>query len=324
MIVLGILMGYLVGYLLEETVGGWRYVYGLTCILAVFMFMGVYSLPPSCRWLALKRKTEEAEKSLKFFLRKGVDEAMGEIVQQMEEEALRPKASVFSGKYNRQLLCGIGVVTLQQITGQPSVLYYANEIFKNAGLASVASVGIGAFKLFATGAAVLTVDKFGRRLLLLVGISLMAIALVLLTFLFYNFHAGDEIDARQVFIFIAMFLYIGGYQVGFGPIAWLLISEIFPLEVRGQAVALAVQSNFFWNLVVTFLFPLEKEAIGASWTFGLFTMLDVASLAFVFWNVPETKGLALEEIEEVFEGSRDFSSTSRESLLRINHEETLA
>ena len=97
-----------------------------------------------------------------------------------------------------------------------------------------------------------------------------------------------------------MFVYVGGYQVGFGPIAWLLISEIFPLSVRGQAVALAVQTNFGSNVVVSFAFAGVMHALGNTLTFGTFFALTLYSLYFVHAHVPETKGLTLEQIEQLF------------------------
>ena len=97
-----------------------------------------------------------------------------------------------------------------------------------------------------------------------------------------------------------MFVYVGGYQVGFGPIAWLLISEIFPLSVRGQAVALAVQTNFGSNVVVSFAFAGVMHALGNTLTFGIFFTLTIYSLYFVHVHVPETKGLTLEQIEQLF------------------------
>merc|ERR1719478_1157011 len=98
----------------------------------------------------------------------------------------------------------------------------------------------------------------------------------------------------------AMFVYIGGYQVGFGPIAWLIISEVFPLEVRGAAVSVAVLSNFFWNVVVSFVIPIEMRVLGSVPIFGIFAVLTFLSLIFVHRCVPETEGLSLEEIEAFF------------------------
>mmetsp|Transcript_10113 Transcript_10113/g.13238 ORF Transcript_10113/g.13238 Transcript_10113/m.13238 type:complete len:206 (+) Transcript_10113:1101-1718(+) len=108
----------------------------------------------------------------------------------------------------------------------------------------------------------------------------------------FNFQKGS--------ILAAMFLYIGGYQVGFGPIAWLLISEVFPLELRGKAISIAVVINFFTMTLMTFEFPIEIEYLGTSITFLIFAAIDAYALYFIFKNVPETKGLSLEQIEQFF------------------------
>ena len=111
---------------------------------------------------------------------------------------------------------------------------------------------------------------------------------------------ADGMTGQKAAILTALFVYIGGYQVGFGPISWLLISEIFPLEVRGKAVSIAVVTNFFWNTVMTFIFPVELEYIGSAPTFYLYAMILLAAIYFIHKRVPETKGLSLEEIEEFF------------------------
>ena len=144
-------------------------------------------------------------------------------------------------------------------------MYYAAGIFKAAGIESYAAVLTGAFKLAMTMLSVVVVDKYGRRWLLFVGISIMLAALVVLTLAFHGYEPVDDDDrnssdsdgltARTLAIVLGMFLFIGGYQVSFGPIAWLLISEVFALDVRDAAIAVAVQTNFFWNLVVSFGYP---------------------------------------------------------------------
>ena len=119
----------------------------------------------------------------------------------------------------------------------------------------------------------------------------------------------DGMTAQKTIILISLFVYIGGYQVGFGPISWLLISEIFPLEVRGKAVSIAVVTNFFWNTVVTFLFPVELEYIGSSTTFYVYAGILIVSMYFIYSRVPETKGMSLEEIEDFFVQSSKISSS---------------
>ena len=112
-----------------------------------------------------------------------------------------------------------------------------------------------------------------------------------------------SMELRQVATVLAMFAYIGGYQIGFGPISWLMIGEVFPLSIRGQAVAFSVQMNFGLNFVVQLLVPVLTSAIGLSSTFGLFAVFTGYSLYFVYRHVPETKGLTLEEIEHQFKDS---------------------
>jgi MFS family permease len=108
------------------------------------------------------------------------------------------------------------------------------------------------------------------------------------------------ITPQKTIILVALFVYIGGYQVGFGPISWLIISEIFPLEVRGKAVSIAVVCNFFFNFVMTLIFPTELAVLGASATFLIYAVILASGVYFIFRFVPETKGLTLEEIEDFF------------------------
>ncbi|CAN0291372.1 unnamed protein product [Ectocarpus sp. 12 AP-2014] len=236
-----------------------------------------------------------------------------------------------------------------QVTGQPSVLYYADTIFEDVGLDSSASVLVAAFKLVATLCAVFTVDKHGRVKLLNIGCILMLFALIALAIAFmFDYVSEDDcndyttdstcsaysdkcewdtsctcdstststsstssssgctccgvagLDTQKACILAAMFVYIGGYQVGFGPVVWLIISEIFPLDVRGKAISVAVVANFGFNLLVTFIFPTMLEDLGSSWTFAIFAVIDAYSLYFIKTRVPETKGLSLEQIEALF------------------------
>lgn len=217
----------------------------------------------------------------------------------------------------KALVAGLGLIILQQLTGQPSVLYYQTAIFRDAGFgsfASSASVIIGAAKLLATLCTVATVDKFGRRPLLFVGITMMLAALCLLGTAFALGHPSPT-DATQLtlpdgwppIVVAALILYVCGYQVGFGPIAWLIISEVFPLRSRTKALSLAVIANFACNLAMTFaLEPLQAAfnnmlpGHGQAVLFFLYAVLCVASLGFVYSCVPETRGKTLEQIEAMF------------------------
>lgn len=350
MIVVGMLLGYSIGYAYSNVAGGWRATFGWASIVALAMFGGMYYLPYSARWLALKGRTNEAKNALMFV----TPELPASEVDAIRELALR--TSTYSTQTSLwddyrmlsapsvypALVTGVGLVIFQQITGQPSVLYYADTIFADVGVDNIASIAISLFKLVATLLSTFMVDDYGRKLLLNIGCTLMLIALFVLgtCFLFpYDSTAvcneytttddcpGDclwkdscdsscdssgyddsdceccgatGITVQKSIILTALFVYIGGYQVGFGPIVWLLISELFPLEVRGKAVSIAVITNFLFNSLMTFIFPVELEYIGAPATFYLYAVVLIGSIYFIYTQVPETKGLTLEEIEEYF------------------------
>jgi hypothetical protein len=202
-----------------------------------------------------------------------------------------------------------------QITGQPSVLYYQEAIFRDAGfggLAANASVVVGGAKLVATLVTVFRVEAAGRRPLLFIGISMMLAALLVLAVAFERRPVGTGGDAGAggaggpwpLAIVLALMVYVCGYQVGFGPIAWLLISEVFPLRARSAALSLAVLVNFASNLLVAFSLPSLQRAFdamapghGMARLFATYAALCVVSLGFVHRYVPETRGKSLEQIE---------------------------
>ncbi|XP_022141003.1 D-xylose-proton symporter-like 2 [Momordica charantia] len=311
-IVIGIVVGYGIGSLLVEVVAGWRYIYAASTPIALVMGVGMWWLPSSPRWLllcAIQRKgnTQELkEKAISCLYRlrgpvfgekasEEVDEILDELSFLGESEGATI-GDIFQGKCLKALIIGSGLVLFQQITGQPSVLYYASSIFQTAGFSAASdatrvSILLGLLKLFMTGVAVLVVDRLGRRPLLLGGVSGIGISLFLLGS-YYLFL--DHVPAVAV---AALLLYVGCYQLSFGPIGWLMISEIFPLRLRGRGLSIAVLVNFGSNAIVTFAFSPLEELLGPGILFFIFGVIAILSLIFIFFIVPETKGLTLEEIE---------------------------
>mmetsp|Transcript_90599 Transcript_90599/g.251938 ORF Transcript_90599/g.251938 Transcript_90599/m.251938 type:complete len:507 (-) Transcript_90599:91-1611(-) len=346
-IVLGIFLGFLAGYIFSGlSPFGWRFMTLLASVPALLMLCGAAGLPQSPRFLVLQaarrgdlESTESAEykeasAALQFFRQASATAVQPELASLAEElraslQEDREKESLLHSPggprqqgffdafgYPGPLLVGCGVVLLQQVTGQPSVLYYATNIFKSAGFGSTAalqSVFVGLVKLLATLFTVWQVDRFGRRPLLLGGIGMMVVALALLAASFLHtscsapgtsIAACSEADIRlphgwAAVTVAALMLYVTGYQVGFGPIAWLLISEIFPLKVRGSALSVAAMVNFGSNLALTLYTALLMELLTPSGLFLAFLVLGGASLVFVWALVPETKGKSLEEIEAI-------------------------
>lgn len=360
-IVIGMLLGYSVGYAYENTTQGWRYTFLFALWFSIPMLVGCMYLPPSARWLLMKGRKADARKALRFVDPRVPEELLSSMQASIEDDQrTRGTEGPSLGDLwadpstKPALVGGLGVVLLQQITGQPSVLYYADAILEDVGLDMIASIGVASFKLVATLVAVVNVDKWGRVVLLKAGIGLMTVALVILTIAFSFTYVSSEdceelssydsctseygskcswdsslclydtnctlsatddssstsdlceccdvsgLDGQKIAILLALFLYIGGYQVGFGPIAWLLISELFPNYARTKAVSVAVVTNFLTNLIVTFIFPSEIEYLGSALTFGIFALLSVYAYRFVSRHVPETKGLTLEEIQRNF------------------------
>jgi len=363
-IVLGMLLGYSIGYGFSSIVGGWRYTYGIASIYSIFMLLGMYMLPESSRWLALNHRRDEAIASLRYVTPHPTKTEMLAIEDLVIKSTLYTSSeSSMAEDYQRltspstlpALIAGVGLVFFQQVTGQPSVLYYANTIFRDIGVSSIAAIAISLFKLVATLLTTVTVDKYGRKVLLYIGCSLMLAALIALAVAFiYPYSSIEECNAyhaqavcpsscswnsdqssscdttacivvsnsnpslcpttccssilispQKIIIIMALFLYIGGYQVGFGPISWLIVSEIFPLQIRGKAVSIAVVVNFILNFLVSLLFPIELHSLGPSITFIIFAAILTWSLYFIMRYVPETKGLSLEAIEEYFKSIGD-------------------
>ncbi|KAJ1410753.1 hypothetical protein B484DRAFT_423138 [Ochromonadaceae sp. CCMP2298] len=341
MIVLGMLLGYSLGLLYSTTQGGWRATYGWSVIAAVGMFCGTFYLPESMPWLAMRGRVAEGVDALRFVFPHLNFAQVRSVTDIAHKAAVFPPPGqgsgyMFSlrldwehlttGAARPALVAGLGLVILQQVTGQPSVLYYADTLFRDAGVPPIASVGISAFKLLATLGAAFNVDRYGRRKLLFLGCSLMLLALLGLGTAFsFPYSSAQEcaahdssaacpstcswsdsscgstgLDGQKIFILVSLFVYIGGYQVGFGPVVWLIISEVFPLQVRGKAVACAVVTNFFFNALMTLLFPIELELIGPGFSFFLYAALLCYAFYFVRVYVPETRGLSLMEIEEEF------------------------
>ena len=233
-IVLGIVAGYVAGSIF----GGdenWRAVFESALPFEALMLLGSLIVPESPRWLALRGKTDEAVRAIQEV--QGIDVAtamkgVSEMVRMSANtEGTVEDSSVFaklneitSSKYNMQALkIGVGLVLFQQLSGQPSVLYFANRIFEAAGLGYEAAVGIGLFKFAMTllSANLVENPNYGRRSLLLYGNSIITASLVGLAAL-YAFPGAD--GPNQPAILACMLAFVGGYQIGFGPISWLVKS----------------------------------------------------------------------------------------------------
>jgi len=306
-IVLGIVAGYATGAAFGDE-GAWRNVLAAALPIEAAMILGTAFIPESARWLSLRGRTEEAEAAVRALSKVSSEEAKIQVNSMTSMVDLKEKLSfqesfsrLVSDATNRKALTiGVGLVLFQQLSGQPSVLYYANRIFERAGLGFEAAVGVGLFKALMTLISVNLVEdpKWGRRPLLLLGTSGMAVSLLALAALF----SGGADSVNQSAVIASIVAYVGCYQIGFGPITWLILSEVFPLKIRAAAVSVGTLANFGSNVLVTLAFESERQSLGETLLFLQFAAIAVAAVAFEFKLVPETRGLTLEQIEEKIRG----------------------
>lgn len=308
---IGIELGLLIGLPCLDIIGGWRIVFGIAILPAVVMAVGMAFLPESPRWLLLAGKPERARAALVWARGKAagdaavLDKEFDDITSMSSDlNEVRGLFFIFQRRFLRQLGVGLSLMFFQQVTGQPSVLYYATKMFEKAGLrmgaeaTGIAGV-LGAFKLAMTCIAVFTVDNAGRRPLLLFGVAGMFFSALLVgiaTLISYGSMAVTYISI------VGLFGFIGSYQMSFGPISWIMVGEVFPLAVRGPAIALATLTNFGTNFVVTLVLPSIQKVFGIGWLYVGFALMTAVSWVVIFLIVPETKGRTLEEIEAVLLG----------------------
>ena len=199
------------------------------------------------------------------------------------------------------LIVGIGLAVFQQVTGINTVIYFAPQIFQASGLSSasaaiLATAGIGVVNVGMTLVAIWLVDRVGRRALLVTGLAGMGISLCLLAL---GFLLGQG-SALGWLTAASLAAYVGCFAIGLGPVFWLLISEIFPLAIRGRGMSAATIANWLANLVVALTFLDLVDLLGRPGVFFLYAALAFGALLFAHALVPETKGLSLEAVEALW------------------------
>jgi len=192
----------------------------------------------------------------------------------------------------------------QQVTGINTVIYYSPTILQMAGFTSAqdaiaAALPIGLINVLATLLSIYLVDKIGRKPLLYIGVTGMIISLLALGVVF-NMDSATAGSTLKYAAVGSLMVYIASFAIGLGPIAWLLIAEVFPTRVRNIGMSMATLSNWVFNFIVALSFLSIVDYLGASGAFWLYALFGMATLWFIWKFVPETKGKELEEIEEHF------------------------
>ncbi len=293
----GIVIAYLVDYALSG-MRGWRWMFGLAAIPSSLLGIGMVFMPESPRWLVSHGLLDKGRSVLQRIRgTASVDDEVQDIRQSSSQQS-DSWSELASPSLRPAMIVGIGLALFQQATGINTVIYYAPTIFQSAGFESasvaiLATTGVGVINVLMTVVALLLLDRVGRRPLLLIGMAGMVISLAVLgtAFLFPHLRVLRWFSAGS------LMLYVGSFAVGLGPVFWLLISEIYPVKIRGLAMSIATVANWGANLLVALTFLTLIHFLGRPGTFWLYGMVGIGAWIFAFILVPETKGRSLEDIE---------------------------
>jgi sugar porter (SP) family MFS transporter len=279
---------------------GWRWMFGL-CSLPAILFLALLVLvPESPRWLTKQERPDEAESILARINGPEIARAELAAIKQAIAEESGSLAQLFEPGMRAALVIGIVLAVLQQITGINVFLYFAPEIFKKMGsgvnAALLQQVVVGAVNIAFTVVAIRTVDRWGRKPLMLFGSAGMGLTLL-------GMGAAAYVGRADVWVLAFILGYIACFALSVGPVTWVILSEIFPTRIRGRAIGIATVCLWLADFVVTQTFPMMDENIWLvevfhrSFPFLVYAFFCVVSVLFIWRYVPETKGKTLEEIE---------------------------
>ncbi|HUE37429.1 MAG TPA: D-xylose transporter XylE [Candidatus Acidoferrum sp.] len=278
---------------------GWRYMFLSGAIPAVAFLLLLFLVPETPRYLMLRGNEAGARAVLsKLTTAEDGEREIAEIRASLAEH--------HSGKLLSfgALLIFIGIMlsVFQQFVGINVVLYYGPEIFRNVGFDTNASlfqtIIVGAVNLIFTVVAIVTVDRFGRKPLQIIGAVIMAVAMIALG-------ATFALQLKGIAALLCMLLYIAGFAVSWGPVTWVLLSEIFPNQIRGKAMAVAVAAQWIANFIVSATFPILNDnrlvaGFHHGFAYWIYGVMSVLAAIFMWKIVPETKGRSLEQMEKLW------------------------
>jgi len=297
-IVVGILLSYLSNWLLVDTgINNWRYMLVAEILPAITFLVGLFFIPESPRWLTKEGLEKEALDVLNVVAgAENADHELQEVKKSLAEKKTSLK-ELFHPSLRRVLIVGILFSLFAHITGIDTIIYYGPIIFLESGFktdsALLASVMIGITNLIFTFVGMAMVDKAGRKFLLLVGLAGMGISMTLVGLSMQS----DMISAKWTLLWIMT--YIASFAMSIGVVIWVYLSEIYPTRVRGQALSVATMVLWLGNVILTQLFPVMMERFGGG-TFYIFSFICLLAFIFTWTMVKETKGVSLEEIEEMW------------------------
>jgi sugar porter (SP) family MFS transporter len=296
---LGIAFADLIGYWLA-TREAWRWMFGIAAVPTLFFLGVILTVPESPRWLFAHSRKREAESVLMSFTDSaGAQQFLADIREGLKTQIEQKWKALWSPAVRGSVFIAAGFTILQQVTGINTIIYYGPQIFELAGIGThsnsiLATLAVAIVNVIATVVGILLVDRVGRKPLLYFGVGGMAIALFSLALAFSHEAAlGASIGIIAIGCLV---LYIACFALSLGAIAWILVSEVFPLRVRGRGVAVATLASGISNFAVSLTFLSLIKAVGSASTFAIYGVMSIVTLIFVRFAVPETCGRELESI----------------------------
>lgn len=329
-IIFGMLVVYFVNYSIGSTgdsewlnTVGWRWMFASECVPALLFLGFLFTVPESPRWLILKNKDKKGIAVLnKLFSQERSSEIFSEI-----KESGKSSGGKLLTYGLAVIVIGVLLSVFQQFVGINVVLYYAPTIFKDMGSQTDASllstIYVGAINLIFTVLAIYTVDRFGRKRLMIIGAIAMGISMIALGFTFFSQLREVVVDGEVLIengevvnrfvsqsaaysAFILILTYIAGFAMSWGPVTWVLLSEMYPNKIRSIALSIAVAAQWISNYVVSVTFPMmnKSSALSESFHHGfaywIYGIMGILAALFVWKFVPETKGKTLEQMEAIW------------------------
>lgn len=286
----------------------WRWMLGVEALPALFYLLALRYVPESPRWLAMHGREADALEIMGSVSSRSEAESELESIRysirQDSKSARSRLGDLFQSRMKLVLLIGVSVAILQQITGINAVFFYAPMIFEQSGIGTDAAfmqaVLVGLVNLVFTILAIMTIDKLGRRPLLLGGLAVIAISMLTLSWAFGSASysaSGEVLEINATLVLVCILSFVAGFAISLGPVMWVLFSELFPNKIRGIAISFVGLINSSISFLVQLVFPWELANLGSAKTFLIYGVLALVGLVILARVLPETKGRTLEELE---------------------------
>ena len=304
-IVFGFLLAFISNYVISSLSLGdiaWRWMFGLEAIPALVFFLLLFLNPRSPRWLVSKNLLEEARHVIEKLGsdKDNVDEEISEIQNSLFAEKETAIESLFQPKYYKPILLAMAIAMFNQLSGINAIMYYNPRIFQMAGFeessAMLSSVGVGIVNLIFTVLAMLIIDHFGRKKLMVVGSIGYIVSLGAIAWAFY-LNGTEFSHTGSIVVLVSLLVFISSHAFGQGAVIWVFISEIFPNKVRARGQALGSFTHWFMAASISWMFPIIAEKSGGH-IFTFFAVCMIGQLIWVIFKMPETKNISLEDMEK--------------------------